>query len=483
VNTKTWLSRRNVLRGVGVGLALPWLESLSPSAAYAQAASPIKRFLLMYFPCGVARAYWPPNGAGAGSAWSLSALLEPLAPYKKYVQVVSNIGQEELYNAGLNPNPSHSLYCAPSFSCTVPDVKLPILGGPTVDQVIAQKIGAAPFKSLQIGCSTMNSSADGRHPSMTRSISWSASDVPLYKQVNPQTVFDNLVMQLAPGGTSNPANQAAAQLRKDRDISVLDYVIDEATSLKTRLSAGDRRRLDEFLSSVQDVEARVKLQGTSVGSGKTYTRPTLSATYNERTSSAEINDPAGYTRDAHAEAMNDLITMAFETNLTRVISHMLDDARSEYHYRSLKTRNFSGNTSTEIDTPLDSPSQGAFLGYHGLSHDGDNNNGFATVNRWFVQKLASLLDRLSKSIEPDGKSVLDNTLILFMSGMQGSSHQLTKLPVVLAGGTGVFKSDYHNNFPAQVRLADLHLTIMQAGFGVQMTKFGYSGGTVPALLV
>src|SRR5258708_998280 len=262
MNTKSWLSRRNVLRGVGVGLALPWLESLSPPAAYAQAASPIKRFLLMYFPCGVARAYWPPNGAGAGSAWSLSALLEPLAPYKKYVQVISNVGQEELYNAGLNPNPSHSLNCAPSISCTVTDVRLPILGGPTVDQVIAQNIGTTPFKSLQIGCSTMNSSADSRHPSMTRSISWSATDRPLYKQVNPQTVFDNLVMQLAPGGTSNPANQAAAQLRKDRDISVLDYVIDEAKTLSTRLSAGDRRRLDQFLTSGQEVEAPAKLQGS-----------------------------------------------------------------------------------------------------------------------------------------------------------------------------------------------------------------------------
>jgi Protein of unknown function (DUF1552) len=497
MNSKTWFSRRTVLRGLGVGLALPWLESLSPPAAYAQAASPIKRYLLMYFPCGVARAYWPPKGQGAGTAWSPSALLEPLTPYKKYVQLVSNIGQEALYNAGVNPNPSHSLYCAPSFSCTVPDPKLPILGGPTVDQIIAkgmadqaaaQKVAPSPFDSLQIGCSTMNSNPDGRHPSITRSISWSASDVPLYKEVNPQKVFDNLVMLLAPGGMTDPANQAAAQLRRDRDISVLDYVTDEANALKLRLSSSDRRRLDQFLTSVQEIEGRVKLQGTAMGgaTNKMYTRPTISATYNERRPGAMLMpDPAGYTRDLHAEAMNDLITMAFETNLTRVISHMLDDARSEYHYNFLKQRTFTPGSLTSVlnDVPLTTVQQGDLLGYHGLSHDGDNNNGFATVNRWFVEKLASLLDRLTKSMEAGGKSVLDNTFILFMSGMQGSSHQLTKLPVVFVSGSGVFKADYHNNFANQVPLANVHQTILQAGFGVQLPKLGYSTGTVPELLV
>jgi Protein of unknown function (DUF1552) len=480
---------RNVLRGAGVSLALPWLESLAPAPARAQTASPIKRYLLMYFSCGVARAFWPPVGQGAGSAWSLSALLQPLAPLKKYVQVLSNVGQEALYNLGLNPNPSHSLYCAPAFSCTVPDTKLPILGGPTVDQVIAQKIGAGPFRSLQLGCSTMNSNPDGRHPSMTRSISWAATDQPLYKEVNPQKVFDSLTMSLSPTGGADPAAQAAAQLRKDRDLSVLDFVLQEATSLNPKLSTSDRRRLDQFLTSVRDIEGRARLQGTVMPGGggipgKTYVRPTLSASYNERRPGAALMpEPTGYNRNLHAEVMNDLITMAFESNLTRVISHMLDDARSEYHYNFLKTRNFVGTSSTEINAPLTTVQQGDLLGYHGLSHAGDNNNGFATVNYWFVQKFASLLDRLSKSIEADGKSVLDNTLVTFMSGMQGSSHQLTKLPIILAGGGAVFKNDYHNNYPAQVRLADVHLTIMQAGFGVPLTKFGYSGGNVPTLLV
>lgn len=476
------VSRRNVLRGLGVGLALPWLESLAyrPAEAQAQAASPTKRYLLFYFPCGTAP-FWDPKGEGAGSAWSLSALLEPLAAYKQYLQVLTNVGQEELYNLGKNPNPSHSLYCAPSFSCTVADEKKPLLGGPTVDQIIANSIGGGrPFKSLQLGCATMVSSSDGRHPSLTRSVSWAASEEPLYKEVNPQAVFDRLVMQLAPGGSTDPENQRLAELRKSRDLSVLDYVLKDATALQTKLSVSDRRRLDQFLTSVRDVEGRIKVQGTSMpGTTKTYTRPTLTASQSERRGT-DASDPTGYNRNVHAELMNDLIAMAFETDLTRVISHMLDDARSDYHYEFLKQRNFANGTSVELDTKLDTAQSTGELGYHGLSHN--NTQGFATVNYWFVQKFASLLERLTTPTQADGKSVMDETIILFMSGMQGSSHELTRLPVVLASGGNVLKKDYRTTFSGQARLADLHLTLMQKGFGMDVQKIGYSGGILPQIL-
>jgi len=322
----------------------------------------------------------------------------------------------------------------------------------------------------------MNSNPDGRHPSMTRSISWSASDVPLYKEVNPQKVFDTLITQLTPSGTVDPQAQALAELRKNRDISALDFVSDEATALSGKLSVSDRHRLDQFLSSVRDLELRAKQQGTLMPtSSKVYTRPTLSATYTERKPGSPLTAEAdGYSRNDHAEVMNDLITMAFETNLTNVITHMLDDARSEYHYKLLKQRTFSGMTSVENDVPLTTVQQGDLLGYHGLSHDGDNNDGYATVNYFFVAKFASLLERLSKSLEADGKSVLDNTAMIFMSGMQGSSHQLTKLPIVLAGGGSVFKNDYHNNFADQLPLANIHLTIMQKAFGMDLPKLGYT---------
>lgn len=478
MSSKTWMSRRNVLRGAGVGLALPWLESLCAAPAKAQAGSPTKRYLLFYFPCGTAN-FWNPKGEGA--AWTLSPLLEPLAKHKQYLQLLTNVGQEELYNQGVNPNPSHSLYCAPSFSCTVPDVSKPLIGGPTVDQVIAGSIGGgSPFKSLQLGCATMVSSNDGRHPSMTRSISWAASDQPLYKEVNPQAVFDSLVTQIAPGG-GNAANETLAKLKKDRDLSVLDYVLKDATSLQAKLSASDRRKLDQFLTSVRDVEGRVKLQGSVMTGGtKTYVRPTLTASQSERRGT-DASDPTGYNRNTHAELMNDLIAMAFETDLTRVISHMLDDARSDYHYEFLKKRNFTATGSTELTEQLDTAQKDGELGYHGLSHN--DQQGFATVNYWMMQKFASLLDRLTVKDEASGKSVLDETIVLFMSGMKGSGHELLQLPVVLATGGSLLKKDCRTTFAGQARLADLHLTLMQAGFGMDIQTFGYSKGTLPQILV
>lgn len=491
MNRKTWISRRNVLRGLGVSLALPWMESLQMPTARAQSTGKTKHYVFMYFSNGVAQAFWPPTGSGAGAAWQLSALQEPLAPYKQYVQVLSNVGQTALF--GGNPNPSHSQLCAPTTSCTVNHGSQPVLGGPSVDQVIAQNIGGSTkFKSLQVGCSTMNSYPDGQHPAISRSVSWAASDQPLYKEVNPQTVFDRLIAEVTPGtNMPDPQAEAAAKLRRERDISVLDYVLEEANSLKPKLSATDKRQLDKFLTSVGELETRAKMQGGSLpnGGGKTYTRPTLSASYNERADikSISANDPDGYNRNEHAEVMNDLITMAFETGLTNVVSHMLDDARSDYHYHFLKQRNFANGTSTEIDAPLDTVLQGDLLGLHALQHDGDNNNGFATVNHWFVQKFASLLDRLSKAVEPDGSgsSVLDNTIVVFMSGMQGSNHAANRLPIILGGsGGGVFKTDYHNDFAQEVKLADVHLTVIQSGFGLSnVASIGNSGGIVDALLV
>ena len=297
-------------------------------------------------------------------------------------------------------------------------------------------------------------------------------------------MFDLLVAQLAPTGEMTPEAIAAAELRKARRLSALDFVLKDANALSAKLGKSDRARLDQFLSSVRDKETRVRQVGTSmVEPGKVYERPTLSATYTERQPGAELEAEGDYDRNEHAEVMNDLIVMAFETNQTNVISHMLDDARSEYHYKFLKQRTFSGSSSIENDVPLTTIQQGDLLGYHGLSHDGDNNHGFATVNHWFVQKFASLLQRMTAAPEGGGPTLLDDTLVLFMSGMQGSNHQLTKLPIVLATSGKVFKADYHNDFPEQVPLANLHLTIMQQGFGLDLQQFGYSTGVVDGLLV
>jgi hypothetical protein len=218
-------------------------------------------------------------------------------------------------------------------------------------------------------------------------------------------------------------------------------------------------------------------------------RPELSAEYHERDDIKSIGvdiEPVGYSRDEHAETMNDLITMAFQTDLTRVIAHMLDDARSDYHYMFLRQRNFTLEGSTEIESNLTTALQGDLLGYHALQHDGDSNNGFATVNHWFVQKFASLIERLASTPEADGsgQSLLDNTYLQFQSGMQGSQHNPDNLPIIIAGGGGgVYKTNQHHVFPTEVRLADVHLTVLREGFGcTDVANLGNGVAVVPELL-
>jgi hypothetical protein len=354
---------------------------------------------------------------------------------------------------------------------------------------LAQNIGSAtPFDGLQTGLSTMNSYPDGQHPAISRSMSWEDATTPLYKEVNPQDLYDRLIAQVDPNaGTADPAAAAAAELRKARDLSALDFVLEDTASLQMKLSASDRVRLDQFLTSVQDLETRVGQQGT-IMAGAIPPRPTLSATYEERADikSVDPNDPAGYNRDTHAEVMNDLITFAFATDLTRVVGHMYDDARSDYHYNFLKQRTFTAAGSTEVDQQLSTTLNGDLLGFHALQHDGDSNDGFATVNHWLISKFASLIGRFAMTPDPveTGKMLIDTTYMQCQSGMQGSNHQANMLPIVIAGsGNGVFKMDQHHSFGSEVRLADVHYTVLQAFGLTNVTSFGNSGGVVADLLV
>lgn len=487
MRTKAWATRRNVLKGLGMTLALPWFESLCQTAK----AQPVqaKRYVFVYFPNGTARDFWPAAGEGAGEAWQLSPIQEPLTPYKEHLSVLSNVGQTELFG-GTSVNPSHSQLCAPTLSGTINHPSNPVLGGPSVDQVLAQRIGdQTPFPSLQIGLSTHDSYPDGQHPAISRSISWSASDVPLYKEVNPQALFDRITMGLNVGGMATPEQMAEAALRRERNLSVLDYVVADAEALRAKVSFSDQARLDRYLTSVRELEGRVSMPIPPGGGGGVITRPDLVAEYTERTDNKVISvdaEPEGYSRDTHAEVMNDLVQLAFEADLTRVISYMLDDARSDYHYQFLKQRNFTLTGSTEAETNLTTPLQGDLLGYHALQHDGDSNNGFATINHWLVAKFATLLGRLSETLEPDGSgsSLLDNSYLQFQSGMQGSQHNPNQLPIVIAGkGGGLYKTNYHHVFPNEVRLADVHLTALRAGFGLTDAQLGNGQDIVPALLV
>ncbi len=481
MKAKNW-SRRQVLKGAGVALGLPWLETFAPRTARAQVAAGRKRFVALYFPNGAAE-YWHPTGAGSGDAWQLSPILEPAAPIKQYMTVLQNVG----YHPGLRMcNPNHSQLCAGLWTCTQPDFNPAVSRNATsVDQLIAGAIGGATsLPSLQVGCSTMNSYADTHHPAHSRSISWASPTQPLYKLVNPQAVLDRLMGSTVmpptgPGNTMPPVDPVAVRRRAQRK-SVLDYVMDNANGINPRLGAGDRSKVDEFMTSVRSLEKRVsepEMVGM-IGAGCTpRTRPT------ETFGVAAV--PTGYNREKHVVLMTDLVALALQCDKTRVVSYMIDDARSDFAYTFLKLRNFTATGSTLSTMNVSNGAIASGLtGYHGLQHAGPTNDGFATIGHWNVQRATELVQKLAASPEGAAGSVLDQTVIVFGSGMHGGNHRGIDIPFTLiGGGGGVLKKNFFANPPGDgYMVADIHLTIMQKVFGMNVTSFGPSTTILPDIL-
>jgi hypothetical protein len=463
-------SRRTVLKGAGVALALPWLEALAPRPARAL-PPPTVRYVALYFPNGTAD-FWRPGGAGAGSSWSLSPILAPLAPVKPYLTVLTNVANYSPF--GGHVEPSHSNLGASTWTCVRPGGPGNDDNGISVDQVIAQRIGSATaLDSLQVGLSTLDSSTDGLPGQHSRSISWRSASEPLYKIVNPQAVFDRLT-GAGPIGNGSGAPDPLAVRRRALKQSLLDYVLDDTARLQPRLGSSDRRKLDQFLTSVRSLEQRVANASMQVPTASCTPLPRPDAQYTVG------NVPAGYDRGAHADLMIDLVVMALQCDITRVVSFMLDDARSDFVYDFLPMRTFTDTGSA--------PGNGTVGGYHGLQHAGERNDGFATIGWWNAQKAADLAGRLQAIAEGDAGNMLDNTVIVFASGMKGGNHDAGELPLALLGGGGrtasgtVLRTDEHVVFADEQRLADVHLTVLRHVFGCPDESFGASNGVLTQLL-
>ena len=465
-------SRRAFLRGAGVALALPWLETLAPKKARAQAAGAARRYISLYFPNGTAD-FWRPSGAGQD--WQLSPILQPLAELKSYLTVLSNVSNYAPF--GGHVEPSHSNLGAATWTCMKPSGNGNNNSGISIDQLIAQQIGGAThLPSIQVGLSTLDSYTDGLPGQHSRSISWQSASQPLYKIVNPQAVFDRLVGDGAPPAGAGNVPDEAAERRRALKRSLLDYVVDDASALQKKLSVSDRARMDQFLTSARSLEKRVAdsaMQPTAPSACQLGTRP--SQVY-------AVGDTGdGYNRNDHAELMIDLVAMAIQCDVTRVVSFMLDDARSDFNYDFLQTREFTDAGSK--------PGNGKVGGYHGAQHAGDRNNGFATIGYWNAEKAAQLASKLVAIDDGDGSNALDNTVITFASGMNGGNHDARNLPIALLGGGGktdggqtVLKTDQHLAFAEETRLADVHLTILREVFGSDEASFGASSGILAELL-
>jgi hypothetical protein len=469
-----------VLKGAGVALAVPWLETFAPRTARAQAAAAKRRLVTMYFSNGTA-AFWTPTGTGSGEGWKLSPIQEPLTPVKSKVLAMSNIDNTKPFITakdpdGTHPQGSHGALSASTWTAS------PVAGmnnGISVDQVVANTIaaGANPtsLHSLQVGLSTVDSFTDGLAPAHSRSMSWKSASEPLYKTISPQAVFDRLVSAKgtsAPpsaGMNTTPMADPIAERRRLLKKSSLDYIIESSTALQMRLSASDVKRMDSFLSSVRTLEKRVSMANVPA-------QTPISCTMPMRPSQVYVvGNNASYDKQLHASLMTDLTMMALTCDITRVVSYMLDDARSEFVYKFLQQRNFTPAGST--------PGTGGCDQYHAMQHAGETNNQFATIGWWMAQKASELAQKMAMVSEGAAGSLLDNSVIILASGMHGSSHKGLDIPVAVIGsGGGVLKQDTYLPFATSQQIGDLHLTVMQKVFGCKETSFGASTAIIPELL-
>jgi hypothetical protein len=483
---KSSWSRRQVLKGAGIALSLPWLETFAPRTARAQTAAAKKRYISVYQPNGTAQ-YWMPTGQGSGTGWTLSPLLQPLQEQKTSLMVFANIansapfgGETYTNNKGLG---SHGADSASTWTGTPPNGTGNANNGISVDQVIAQMNATGPNKTylpgLQLGLSTHDSYGDGLPNQHSRSISWKSASEPLYKVINPQAVFDSLLAGRPMGGTNTtPTIDPVAERRRLLRKSSLDYIIESSTSLQARLGRSDQTRIDKFLSSVRTLEARVATQQSTMTGGSVMGCPAMPA---RAAAPVQVGTPpATYNRGEHADVMIELLTMAIQCDITRSVSFMLDDARSEFVYSFLNERIFTATGSSP------NPNKAPVAEYHGLQHAGERNNnlnnGFATIGWWNSSKVSQIAAKLAAATEGTS-NVLENTVITFASGMHGGDHLNNNLPVAILGSGGkVLKQDYFVPGAKELQLADVHYTILKQVFGYTGASFGVGKNIVSEIL-
>jgi hypothetical protein len=442
------LSRRAVLKGLGVSIGLPMLEAMLPPLVSAWGAEPKKtprRMAFVYVPNGVNMQTWTPNAEGRLGA--LPPTLAPLEPYKNDLLVLSGLTVDKARPNGDGPG-DHARAMAAFLTAAQPRKTsgADIRAGISVDQLAAQRVGQATrFASLEVGCEggRMAGSCDsGYSCAYSSNLSWRSENTPNPKEINPAFVFDRLF------GTARAGDRNTVQ-RNALDQSVLDFVRDDAQRLRQQLGAADLRRLDEYLSSIRDVERRIQ------------------ATQNEGVpDNLGMARPRGIPLDMsqHIRLFNDIIALAFQADLTRIVTFVYANEGSNRPYRSINVSE----------------------GHHDLSHHGNNKEKLekiARINLFHMQQFAHFLGKLKNTPEADG-TLLDNAMVLYGSGNgDGNRHNHDNLPILLAGRAGgTLATGRHLSFPRNTPLANLFLEML-ARMGAPTERFGDSTGTLRGLTV
>jgi Protein of unknown function (DUF1552) len=440
---KKHIARRTFLRGAGVTLALPLLESMVPALTPVRltAAAPVRRFVGIWHPHGASPGYWSPLQEGKDFAFSF--ITKPLEPFRSRVVLISGLDMPEAMATTEEPGGDHARG-AVLLSGARPrrNAVSPFLGV-TVDQHIAKTYGQDTIlPSLQLGVEDTGNFGNcnwGYSCAYTNSISWSSPTTPLPTQVNPRVVFERLF-----GDGASPEERLRD---RQRNASILDAVVGQLGAFKAGLGAGDQARVDTYVEHIRELERRIRIAMDNA-----------------------VKEPDGdvpfglpQSRHEHFRLMYDLMALAFEGDITRSITFMLG--------RDLSGASF--------------PESGFTGGWHGTSHHGDkpeNIANYAKVNRYHVQNLAYFCEKLSTIPAGDG-TLLDHVLIYKGSNM-GNSHRHAheKVPVILVGGIdGTFRGNRHLVFPDNTqRTSNMLLSLLHL-YGIPMDEIGTSTGRLQPL--
>jgi len=409
-------------------MSLPWLEAMAPGAASMPPEFP-KRFGVLFMGMGVHEDHWSATGQGADMV--LSKTLEPLEPIKQKINVVDGLFNKNATGQGIHPAQTGNLLSGVHF-----DKGAIIHSGISVDQVIANHVGEeTPQSSIVLSCEQPMTGFHETNFSLAYSshISWQNPDSPVPVEVYPSLAFDNLF-----------ENRSSL-----RNISILDRVKDRAESLGTQISASDRTKLDEYMTSVREVERRVESMRKNMDKAEDKAKE-------KNTSTWTMDRPEnGLPEDLreHSRLLMDIIAMAFQSDRTRVASMLISRDLSAQYYPFLEVAD----------------------GHHAASHN-NNSDAYERVARWHVSQLAYLAQKLDSMPEGDS-TVLDNSCLMFLSNLWiGRLHDNSRLPVILAGGMGGdLKTGRTLNYlgkPDEERkMCSLYLSLMDR-MGVSMDGFG-----------
>ncbi len=433
MNRKWPISRRTFLRGAGVTIALPWLEAMSRTSSFAaETNNPPQRMIFVYLPNGLEMEYFTPTTEGKDFA--LPRILKPLEEFRSDFSILSGLDNSE---------PGHG-----GGDTWLTQVKLDATPGfakknyISADQLAAQKLGQETrFPSLELTGVTPRDST-----TYARSLAWSADGIPMAGESSVRAVFDRLFRDESQAGIDNELKR----LRRKK--SILDAVVEPARQLRGNLGRPDQQKLDEYLSSLREVEKQI--QRAEKWAQKPKAKPNGTA--------PTVDPEPERSRKEFMRAMFDMMVLAIQTDSTRVASFMT-------------AREAANTVYTDI---------GASDGHHSLSHWTTENQKekFIQFNTLDISQLGYLLGKL-KSIKEGDRSLLDSSMVVCGSAIRRSGHSPVGIPLVLAGhGGGQLKQGQHLRFADGTPMANLLLTILRS-VGVDNQSFGVSTGTLSELEV